>query len=302
MINTDRRLLIKYLASAGIVVPEFVNATAPSLIRKQLPDQSSSLSAIGMGTWITFDVPQDKRIRNQRTQVLQTFFDHGGEMIDSSPMYGQAEDMLGYALPRTTGSEKLFAASKIWTPSALDGRAQMSNSESLWGVSPMDLMFVHNLVNWEKHLPQMREWKNEKRIRYTGLSTSHGRRHDHLETLLKTEAFDFVQLTLNIDNTKAEERLIPLAADRGVAVVINRPFARGALIRKYAQRPLPGIARELGCQHWSQFLLLYIISHPAVTCAIPATSSVDHMQENMGTLKLELPDESVRAQMRSAVA
>jgi diketogulonate reductase-like aldo/keto reductase len=301
MINANRRSFIKYLASAGIVLPELVNATDPPLIRKKLPGQSSSLSAIGMGTWITFDVPKDKRIRDQRTQVLQTFFDLGGEMIDSSPMYGQAEDMLGYALPRTAGSEKLFAASKIWTPSALDGRVQMSNSETLWGVNPMDLMYVHNLVNWEKHLPQLREWKDEKRIRYTGLSTSHGRRHSEMETLLKTQAFDFVQLTLNIDNISAEERLIPTAADHGVAVVVNRPFARGALIRKYAQRPLPGIARNLGCQYWSQFLLLYIISHPAVTCAIPATSSVAHMQENMGTLKLEIPDESVRAQMRSSV-
>lgn len=254
-----------------------------------------------MGTWITFDVPRGAPIRDQRTEVLQTFFDLGGEMIDSSPMYGQAEHMIGYALKRTRGTENLFSASKIWTPTAFDGRVQMDNTESLWGVEPIDLMYVHNLLSWKKHLPQLREWKKEGRIRYTGLTTSHGRRHNELEALLKSEAFDFVQLTLNIDNTRAEERLIPTAADQGIAVVVNRPFARGSLFRKYASRPLPGIARELGCEYWSQFLLLYIVSHPAVTCAIPATSQVAHMKENMATLKLELPDESTRVKMRSAV-
>ena len=303
MKGIDRRSFLKYLAAAGAAVPNLASAqTAGPLIRKQLPGQSTSISAIGMGTWITFDVPPDNHVRNQRAGVVQTFFDMGGEMIDSSPMYGQAEDTLGYVLKRTSGNENLFAASKIWTPFAVHGREQMSDTENLWGVKPIDLMYVHNLLNWEKHLPQLREWKQDKRIGYTGLTTSHGRRHSELESLLKTESFDFIQLTLNIDNIQAEERLLPLAADHGVAVVVNRPFSRGALISKYAARPLPGIATELGCEHWSQFLLLYTISHPAVTCAIPATSSVAHMQENMGTLRLELPDESTRTEMRLALS
>jgi diketogulonate reductase-like aldo/keto reductase len=299
-----RRSFLKYaaVASASTVSPGVVNAAKKSqIIRKQLPGKSVSLSAIGMGTWITFDVPPDTHVRNQRTEVLQKFFDLGGEMIDSSPMYGQAEDMLGYGLARLQSNDKLFAASKIWTPFALDGRAQMNNTESLWGVKPMDLMYVHNLLGWEKQLPQLREWKQEKRIGYTGVTTSHGRRHAELEKLLSSETFDFVQLTLNIDNTRAEERLIPLAADKGIAIVVNRPFSRGRLFQKYANRPLPGIAKELGCQHWSQYLLLYVVSHPDVTCAIPATSNVTHMSENMATLHLELPDESTRSAMRAAV-
>ena len=255
-----------------------------------------------MGTWITFDVPQGVSSRDQRTEVLQTFFDMGGEMVDSSPMYGQAEDLLGYALARTQNNNNLFAASKIWTPLAFDGRTQMRNTEELWRVKPMDLMYVHNLLNWESHLPQLQEWKDEGRVAYTGLTTSHGRRHAELEKLLKQQTLDFVQLTLNIDNIEAEKKLIPLAADHGVAVVVNRPFSRGALIRKYGSRPLPGVAKELGCETWSQFLLMYVISHSSVTCAIPATSSVAHMKENMATLRLELPDEKLRSQMRAAVA
>jgi len=273
-----------------------------TLLRKQLPGKSESLSAIGMGTWITFDVPDILSVRRQRTEVLQTFFDLGGQMIDSSPMYGQAEDMLGHGLTRVDHKNHLFAASKIWTPFAADGRKQMDETEQLWGSDRMDLMYVHNLLNWRKHLPQLQDWKHDGRIRYTGVSTSHGRRHDELESLLKTQTMDFIQLTLNIDQTQAESRLLPMAADRGIAVVINRPFARGALINKYQSRPLPAIATELGCQNWPQFLLLYVISHPAVTCAIPATSKIEHMKENMGTLALELPDERTRSLMRSSVA
>ena len=304
MNDKHRRAFIKYLAaSTGVALGQpltSANAATP-VIRKQLPRHTQSISAIGMGTWITFDVPSDSTVRKQRTNVLRTFFDLGGEMIDSSPMYGMSEDMLGHALQRISNADDLFAASKIWTPFAFDGREQMSNSESLWGIDQLDLMYVHNLLNWKKHLPQLQKWKFEGRIRFTGLSTSHGRRHTELEKLIKTEQFDFVQLTLNIDQTTAEDRLIPLAADHGVAVVVNRPFARGALIRKYESRSLPGIAKELGCRYWSQFLLLYIISHPAVTCTIPATSKVAHMKENMGTLNLELPDESARAEMRRSI-
>ena len=275
---------------------------AAPLLRKALPGKSEDISAIGVGTWITFDVPDIESVRRQRTEVLQTFFDMGGQMIDSSPMYGRAEDMLGYALARVEQEGRLFAASKIWTPLAADGRLQMSASERLWRVDRMDLMYVHNLVSWEKHLDQLRSWKSEGRIRYIGLTTSHGRRHAELESLLKNESVDFIQLTLNIDDTQAEERLLPLAAERGVAVVVNRPFARGALIRKYQSRPLPGLALELGCQNWPQFLLLYVISHPAVTCAIPATSQVEHMRENMGTLQLALPDGRTRTAMRASIA
>ncbi|MFK7857345.1 MAG: aldo/keto reductase [Granulosicoccus sp.] len=308
MPDTTRRDICKQLSGLAAIActPALLantheGSTSPSL-RNQLPGKSESISAIGMGTWITFDVPDILSVRRQRTEVLQTFFDLGGQMIDSSPMYGQAEDMLGHGLKRVDQVGQLFAASKVWTPFAADGRKQMDETEQLWGRDRMDLMYVHNLLSWRKHLPQINDWKSNGRIRYTGVSTSHGRRHDELEALLKSETIDFIQLTLNIEQTQVEERLLPLAADRGVAVVINRPFARGALIKKYQSRPLPAIGTELGCQNWPQFLLLYVVSHPAVTCAIPATSKVKHMQENMATLALELPDERTRTAMRSSVS
>ena len=156
-------------------------------------------------------------------------------------------------------------------------------------------------ANWQAHLPRLRQWKDEGRIRYVGLSTSHGRRHAELEKLIRTETIDFIQLTLNIDDTEAEDRLIPMAHDKGIAVVANRPFQRGALFSRYANGPLPGIAKELGCQNWAQYFLLYVVSHPGITCAIPATSQVAHMEENMGALQLTLPDISIRDAMRRAL-
>jgi len=267
----------------------------PSQI-KHIPSTNEPISSIGMGTWITFDVADNESMRQQRSQVLQTFFDHGGQMVDSSPMYGYAEAVLGYCLRQTTGDCALFAASKIWTPVTFDGMTQMKNSENLWGVEPMDLMYVHNLVNWENHLAQLVEWKQSGRIRYLGVSTSHGRRHDKLEQVLKTQKLDFVQLTYNYDKRAAQNRLIPAAKDNGVAVVVNRPFERGNLVEKYKGTPLPGIAKELGCKSWAQYLLLFIVSHPDVTVAIPATSRVDHMKENLAVLQIESPDDGVRAQ------
>jgi len=264
---------------------------------KLIPSTNEQISSIGMGTWITFDVADNESVRQQRSQVLQAFFDNGGQMVDSSPMYGNAEAVLGYCLRQTTRDCALFSASKIWTPITFDGISQMKNSELLWGVQPMDLMYVHNLVNWENHLSQLKEWQQAGRIRYLGVSTSHGRRHDELEKILKTQKLDFVQLSYNYDKRTAQERLIPLAKDYGVAVVVNRPFERGHLVDKYKGSALPGIAVELGCQSWAQFLLLFIVSHPDITVAIPATSRVDHMKENMAVLQIEMPDEHARKQM-----
>ena len=276
-------------------------ANQSATLQRQIPRSEESVPVIGMGTWITFDVPDRGYLRTQRAKVLQTFVDLGGGMLDSSPMYGFAEEVLGEGIAELSTTSTLFNASKIWTPFAGHGRVQMRETEQRWGVAPMDLMYVHNLRNWESHLPQLQQWKDEGRIRYVGLSTSHGRRHEEMKKLLNSESVDFVQLTLNIEDTAAEQRLIPLAQDKGVAVVANRPFQRGALFSRYAKQPLPGIGKELGCQNWAQYFLLYAVSNPGVTCAIPATSKVAHMQENMGTLQLVLPDANTRALMRSAL-
>lgn len=264
---------------------------------KIIPGSKEKLPSIGMGTWLTFDVPDNAHVLNQRSRVLQRFFDLGGSMVDSSPMYGSAEAVLGYCLKQTRSDEKLFAASKIWTPAAIEAAGQMGNTESLWGVKPIDLMYVHNLLNHKSHLPKLREWKDSGRIRYLGISTSHGRRHDQLEKLLKSQALDFVQLTYNYKQRAAEERLIPLARDNGIAVIVNRPFQRGHLIEKLNNQPLPGLATELGCSSWAQFLLYFVVSHPDVTAAIPATRRVDHMTENMNVMQLALPDSQTRARL-----
>lgn len=266
-----------------------------------IPGTDESIPCIGMGSWITFDVPDVGQIRKKRAEVLKKFFELGGGMIDSSPMYGHAESVIGYCLSNLDNTQKLFSASKIWTPSAGDGKSQMANTESLWGVKPMDLMYVHNLLSWRKHLPNLRKWKEEGRVRYIGVTTSHGRRHEEMEQFLKTESVDFIQLTYNIEQTGADDRLLPLARDLGIGVIVNRPFERGALLNRYGSQPLPNIATEIGCDNWAQFLLLYIVSHPAVTCAIPATSRVDHMFENMSTMGIALPDMATRLEMKKAI-
>ena len=313
MINHYRRRWMRNnvasLAAAGIagalpmrnLLASTSAASTSHLLSRKIPGTDEFIPVIGMGTWITFDVPDQPYLRSQRAEVLQRFVELGGGMVDSSPMYGYAEEVLGESIATLETDKTLFNASKIWTPFAAQAKVQMRDTEELWDVKSMDLMYVHNLLDWQSHLPTLRRWKDEDRIRYVGLSTSHGRRHDELEKLLKTEEIDFVQLTLNIEDTEAEERLIPLAQDKGIAVVVNRPFQRGALFSKYADKQLPGIAEELGCQNWAQFFLMYVVSHPGVTCAIPATSQVAHMQQNMETLRLPLPDVNTRASMREAL-
>ena len=275
----------------------------PASAYRTIASSGASVPRIGMGTWITFDLAPGAPGTERRVDVLRAFFARGGGVIDSSPMYGAAEAMLGHALeraPRPDGA--LFGASKIWTPIDSMAGVQMANTEDLWGIAPMDLMQVHNLVDVAAHLPRLREWKAAGRIGHVGLTTSHGRRHDELERLLVSEDVDTVQLTLNLRRREAEDRLLPLAADRGVAVIANRPLERGALPAALASRPLSPLAVELGCRSWAQFCLLYASSHPAVTCAIPATSDPVHMAENMAVLDLEVPDAATRAAMAREIA
>lgn len=249
-----------------------------------------------MGTWVTFNVAPNPPLKDDRLKVLQAFFDAGGTVIDSSPMYGTSEEVVGYCLRRIPDA-KPFAATKVWTPLQVLGERQIETSRTLWGLSKFDLMQVHNLMNWESHLGTLRREKVEGRLRYIGITTSHGRYHDEFEKVMRSQPLDFVQFTYNILDREAEERLLPLAADRGLAVIINRPFRHKDLSDLYADKPLPEWAGEIGCANWAQFLLKFIISHPAVTCAIPATTRVDHMHENMGALHGPLPDKATRTRM-----
>ncbi|MEQ8604709.1 MAG: aldo/keto reductase [Marivibrio sp.] len=295
----DRRSVLTGLGAAAAAAGFTPGrASAEDVIdRRPIPSTGERIPAVGMGTWITFNVGEDEALRRDRAAVLQKFFDEGGGMVDSSPMYGSSEDVIGWCLERVSGSDGLFSATKVWTPVFESGPEQMNESRRLWGLSTFDLMQVHNLVDWKEHLATLKEDKAEGRIRYLGVTTSHGRRHEELERVMREEPLDFVQFTYNILDREAEARLLPLAADRGIAVIVNRPYRRKALIRMVQDKPLPDWASEAGAANWPQFLLKFILGHPAVTCAIPATTQVEHMAENMGALHGPSPDQTLRRRM-----
>lgn len=296
--NPSRRRFCQGLTTlaAGLWLPPLWSR--PSAIHSRpIPSSGERLPVIGMGTWQTFDVGGDRYLVADRARVLQTFLELGGGLVDSSPMYGSSEQVLGECLAQIEDHRGLFAATKVWTFGQALGVRQMEQSQQLWGVPRFDLMQIHNMLDWEDHLETLRQWKAEGRIRYIGITTSHGRRHDDLAAALQREDFDFVQFTYNVLDREAEQHLLPLAAERGIAVIINRPFRRGALFRHVQGAPLPAWAAEFDCANWAQFFLKFIVSHPAVTCAIPATSRVDHMRENMGALHGRLPDPQLRQRM-----
>jgi diketogulonate reductase-like aldo/keto reductase len=268
-------------------------APGPKLMRA-IPSTGEQIPAIGLGTWITFNVGEDRRLRDARAKVLADFFARGGAMVDSSPMYGSSEAVIGHGLARIADKRALFSATKVWTLWQGTGQRQIADSRRLWGLPKFDLIQVHNLLRWESHLETLRAEKAAGGIRYLGVTTSHGRRHDELEEVMKTVPLDFVQFTYNVVDREVEERLLPLAAERRLAVIINRPFQEGALIDRVAGNKLPDWAAEIDCANWAQFLLKFIVSHPAVTTVIPATSRVDHLAENMGALYGKLPDARMR--------
>ena len=283
------------LAAGFALAPrQMLAATKPAPIRRPIPSSGEPLAVMGMGTSRTFDVGNDPDARTQLAEVLQAFFDRGGTLIDTSPMYGRAESVVGDLLGATGNRHAVFAATKVWTDGRQNGIRQMEQSAQRMGVETIDLMQIHNLRDWQTHLPVLREWQQQGRFRYIGITTSHGRSHDALEHILQTEYFDFVQFSYNLEDRAVEERLLPLAADRGIATLINRPFQRGDLFRKVRGAPLPEWSAEFDVQSWGQYFLKFVISHPAVTCVIPATSKAHHMKDNMAAGFGRLPDAAMR--------
>jgi diketogulonate reductase-like aldo/keto reductase len=285
------------LGASMLFAPTGWAVDSKTSVTRAIPSSKEPIPVIGMGSWQTFDVGGSRSEVETRLEVLKTFFKNGGGMIDSSPMYGSSEQVIGYCLNQLKHPTSLFSATKVWTWGKKSGINQMELSRKLWGVSRFDLMQIHNLLDWESHLETLMQMKSANQIRYIGITTSHGRRHDDLEQALTDHQFDFVQLTYNILEREAEQRLLPLAADRGTAVIINRPFDGGDLFGYVKGKPLPAWAVEFDCHNWAQFFLKFVVSHPAVTCAIPATSRVDHMQENMGAGFGRLPDARLRQRM-----
>lgn len=270
---------------------------AEPLLKRTIPRSTESLPVIGLGTWQTFDVPAQKSAREPLKLVLREFVQRGGSVIDSSPMYGNSEAVVGDLTADLGIRKQLFLATKVWTHGREAGVQQMEESFRRLRTQQIDLMQVHNLVDWRTHLLTLRRWKDQSRIRYIGVTHYTASAYDDLAGVLESEDLDFVQVNYSIAERVAERRILPLAKERQIAVLINRPFAEGALFRKVRGKPLPDWAKRIGCSTWSQFFLKFIISHPAVTCAIPATSKVDHLLDNMQAGIGPLPDPDMRQQM-----
>ncbi len=288
------------LQLAGLsAVPAFGQRVEAPLT-KPIPSSGEQLPVVGLGTWITFNVGKDPQGRQQCTEVMRAFFAAGGRLIDSSPMYGSAQPVVGEGLQKLGPPKGLFSADKVWTSS--DGAAQVEQSRQLWRVPRFDLLQVHNLLGWEEQLPLLQEMKKAGRVRYVGITTSEGRRHRDFEQVMRDHRLDFIQLTYNPVDREAEQRLLPLARERGIAVLANRPFRQGELVDGLARHPLPAFAAEIDCRSWAQLVLKHIVSHPAITCAIPATSRVDHVRENLAAATGTMPDATLRRRIESHIA
>lgn len=303
--NTRRRLLQAAAAAAASAAagagPAWAQATAapPVALQRAFPRSGERIPAVGLGTWLTFDLPiNDVEGLARRRQVLERFFAAGGRLVDSSPMYGHAEAVMGELLARP--EPRLFSATKVWTGVPLYGPTQMRRSLSLWRLPRVDLMQVHNLLNWRTHLKTLREWQAEGRTRYIGITTSHGRAPDEVRHILQTERIDVLQITYSPADRSAEP-LLALAAERDVAVIVNRPFDGGALLSRLEGRPLPPVARELQCESWAALVLKWTLANPAVTCAIPATTNPLHVAQNLAALQGPLPDARQRAAVLAAL-
>ena len=295
----SRRALLKSGAAVAATssLPASLLAGRGDVIKHPIPISGEPMPVIGIGSARTFDVGNNEKTRDRLTEVLQLFFDHGGAIIDTSPMYGAAESVLGELLARVDNKQAMFAATKVWTDGEQSGIRQMEQSMRRMRVDRFDLIQIHNLRDWHIHLETLRDWKEQGKIRYLGITTSHGWRHTQLIDALELEQFDFVQFSYSIENRAVEERLLPMSRDKGVATIINRPFMKGSLFRAVRNRPLPEWAAEFDCASWGQFFLKFVISHPDVTCAIPATSKPHHLVDNMGAGFGRLPDAAMRKRM-----
>ena len=265
---------------------------------RPIPASGEALPVIGLGTWQTFDVGANAAAQAPLKEVLQALFDAGGRVVDSSPMYGTSESVVGELCTQLGICGPLFLATKVWTHGREDGLRQMQRSIERMRADRMDLMQVHNLVDVEAHTKTLLEWKAQKRVRYIGITHYATSGHAAIERWLKTRQYDFVQINYSLDEPESEDRILPLARELGVAVMVNRPFATGSMFRRARGKPLPPWAAELGIASWAQYFLKWIVSHPAVTCAIPATSKPAHMRDNAGAGMGTMPDAAARRRMQ----
>ncbi|HYK01107.1 MAG TPA: aldo/keto reductase [Thermoanaerobaculia bacterium] len=294
----SRREAIALLGYGALASQAF--GKTQSMLTRPIPSSKERLPVIGLGTWQTFDVGAAESARKPLADVLSLFVQLGGRAVDSSPMYGRSETTLGDLAVKLGLRDQLFMATKVWTSGRNAGSEQMQDSEQkLRG--KVDLMQIHNLLDADTHLDTLRRWKAEKRIRYIGITHYTSGAYAQLETYMRRPGIDFVQLNYSLAERQAEQRLLPLAQERGIAVLVNRPFGAGSLFRDSRNRPVPGFAKELGATSWAELFLKFVISHPAVTCAIPATSKTEHLRQNMNAGRTPLPDAPTRKKIAAAL-
>ena len=295
-----RQLLsLATLGASWLGLPFASSAQSNPMLTRAIPSSGEALPVIALGSWITFNVGNDRVARDSCAEVMRSFLAGGGRIIDSSPMYGSSQEVIGYGLKKlgASGSSTVFAADKVWTSSGTRGPSQVETSRQHWNVPRFDLLQVHNLLAWQEHLPMLHAMKAAVRLRYVGITTSEGRRHREFEQIMASHPLDFIQVTYNVLDREVEQRILPLARERRIGVIVNRPFREGELIRTLMRHPIPAWAAEIDCANWAQLLLKFIISHPTVTCVIPATSSVTHVRENIAAGYGRLPDESMRKRL-----
>jgi len=278
--------------AAAVVLPITTQAAAESstMLTRMIPSSGETLPVIGLGTWRAFDVDLTSDIRRQLEEVLSLFVKLGERGVDSSPMYGRAEEVIGELTAALGIRERLFLATKVWTRGRENGIESIERSMALLRTNRIDLMQVHNLLDVHTHLATLRQWKEQGRIRYIGVTHYNSSAFPEIEKILRTEKLDFLQINYSLMEPEAEQRVLPLAQERGVAVIVNRPFGAGDLFDKVRSKPLPGWAAEFDCRSWAQFFLKWIAAHPAVTCAIPATNKPSHLQDNLQAGTGRLPD------------
>jgi diketogulonate reductase-like aldo/keto reductase len=309
----SRREAARLLAVAGgglFLSPRGLNAQTrmagttgkPEMLQRKIPSSGELLPVVGLGTWQSFDVGTSTADRTPLAEVLTAFVRLGGRVIDSSPMYGRAEGVVGDLAAKLGLHDRLFLATKVWTTGEEAGVKSMERSFGLMQTKRMDLMQVHNLVDVQTHLATLRAWKEQGRVRYIGITHYTATAHDEVVRVLQREKVDFVQINYSVREREAEERVLPVALDRGVAVIVNRPFGGGNLFSRVRGKPLPDFAAEIECASWAQFFLKWIIAHPAVTCAIPATSKLKHLEDNMRGGAGRMPDAKMRQRMLEAIA
>lgn len=300
----SRRKALKQIGfgTIAMALPKLSLAETNQMMKRAIPSSGEQIGVVGLGTWQTFDVGNSATQREPLRAVLKALTTGGGNVIDSSPMYGSSEQVVGDLTSEANIQNQLFYATKVWTSGKQSGIEQMKTSMRRMQSNPMDLMQIHNLQDWKTHIKTLYEWKEKGLIRYIGITHYVDSAHDDLERIIRSEDIDFLQVNYSINNRNAERSLLPTAQENGVAVLTNRPYAGGSLFRKTKGRSLPSWASEFDCNSWGQFFLKYLLANQAVTCVIPGTSKEKHMLDNIGAGLGRLPDEATRERMKKLIA